>query len=105
MDEEQMMQQYGAEVSQRIDALADEEKTTLMEFMGTPAANIMAKVLGPDLVSVLPLDKMTQPNSANAGMPSPTGLASPTTPTEIPAEAAAPAAAPVRTGLAARPMQ
>ena len=47
-----MMQQYGAEVSQRIDALADEEKTTLMEFMGTPAANIMAKVLGPDLVSV-----------------------------------------------------
>jgi hypothetical protein len=102
MDEEQMMQQYGAEVSQRIDALADEEKTTLMEFMGTPAANIMAKVLGPDLVSVLPLDKMTQPNSANASMPSPTGLASPT---EIPAEAAAPAAAPVRTGLAARPMQ
>ena len=102
MDEEQMMQQYGAEVSQRIDALADEEKTTLMKFMGTPAANIMAKVLGPDLVSVLPLDKMTQPNSANAGMPSPTGLASPT---ETPAEAAAPAAAPVRTGLAARPMQ
>ncbi len=102
MDEEQMMQQYGAEVSQRIDALADEEKTTLMEFMGTPAANIMAKVLGPDLVSVLPLDKMTQPNSANASMPSPTGLASPT---ETPAEAAAPAAAPVRTGLAARPMQ
>ena len=103
MDEEQMMQQYGAEVSQRIDALADEEKTTLMEFMGTPAANIMAKVLGPDLVSVLPLDKMTQPNSANAGMPSPTGLA---TPTKTPAEAAAPvAAAPVRTGLAARPMQ
>ena len=103
MDSEEMMRQFEVEASQRIDELTPEERNVAKEFMTSPAAAVMMKVLGPNFVSSLPVDKLSEGSTAEA---IPTGLASPTTPTEISAEAAAPvAAAPVRTGLAARPMQ
>ena len=100
MEQDQMMQEYGAEVSQRIETLSDEEKTILSDFVKTPAAGVISKVLGPEMISIIPLDKISQPTQTDAA------LSAPAMPTEIPAEAAAPvAAAPVRKGLAARPMQ
>ena len=103
MDSEEMMKQFEMETAQRVDELTPEERNIAKEFMTSPAAAVMMKVLGSNFVSSLPVDKLSEGSTAEA---SSTGLASPTPPTEIPAEVTAPvAAAPVRKGLAARPMQ
>ena len=99
-----MMQQFGEDVSQRIDQLSPEEKNTAKEFMNSPAAAIMSKIFGPELINALPLDKLLEdaPEETAPKPEAPSGLASRETPMKP--SAAAPVAA-ERTGLAARPMQ
>ena len=115
MDSEEMMKQFEIEASQRVDELTPEEKNIAKEFMASPAAAVMLKILGPNLVSSLPVDKLTEGEPADIETPTaPAGLASREmlreapapmpTPTPTPTTSAA-AVAPARTGLAARPMQ
>ena len=104
MEQEVSFNDYLSQVNSRIANLSDEEKKMVSAFTETPEAQLLGKVLGPEMIQGISSAQDNIPTEATTPMP--TGLGSPTTPTEIPAEAAAPvAAAPVRKGLPARPMQ
>ena len=104
MEQELSFNDYLSQVNSRIDNLSDEEKKMVSAFTETPEAQLMGKVLGPEILQGIS-DVQDAIPMETAPTPTPTGLGAPTTPTQIPAEAATPVAAPVRTGLAARPMQ
>ena len=44
--------QYLEDVQKRIMNLSDEEKTMLIEFKRTPEANLIAKIVGPDVAGL-----------------------------------------------------
>ena len=44
--------QYLEDVQKRIMNLSDEEKTMLIEFKRTPEANLVAKIVGPDVAGL-----------------------------------------------------
>ena len=102
MEQELSFNDYLSQVNSRIDNLSDEEKKMVSAFTETPEAQLMGKVLGPEILQGISDVQDAIPMET---APTPTGLGAPTTPTQIPAEAATPVAAPVRTGLAARPIQ
>ena len=88
MEQEYTFQNYAKDVQTRITELSDQEKQSLEALAATPAAEVLVKILGEELLSALP--------AVTSGIQS-----------DMPTEAA-PTAAPVaaeRTGLAARPMQ
>ena len=58
MDSEEMMRQFEIETAQRVDELTPEERNIAKEFMTSPAAAVMMKVLGSNFVSSLPIDKL-----------------------------------------------
>tara|TARA_R110000803_G_scaffold209483_1_gene279221 strand:- start:64 stop:357 length:294 start_codon:yes stop_codon:yes gene_type:complete len=97
MEQEYTFQNYAMDVQTRITELSDQEKQSLEALAATPAAEVLVKILGEDLLSALPaVTTGVQSNMPTQAVPS-TNMATPT-----------PAAAPVaaeRTGLAARPMQ
>ena len=84
MEQEYTFQNYAKDVQTRITELSDQEKQSLEALAATPAAEVLVKILGEELLSALPAVTSDMPTEA------------------------APTAAPVaaeKTGLAARPMQ
>tara|TARA_R110000868_G_scaffold386695_2_gene655058 strand:+ start:213 stop:539 length:327 start_codon:yes stop_codon:yes gene_type:complete len=68
MDQETMERQFIADVSDRISLLAPEEKSMLSEFLTTPPAQVILKVLGEDFVNMLPLDQLSSNDQTDMAM-------------------------------------
>ena len=75
--------QYLEDVQKRIMNLSDEEKTMLIEFKRTPEANLVAKIVGPDIAGLggVEVDQFEeaitrepQPQQQQQEMPTPPGL-------------------------------
>lgn len=47
-----MMDIYKKDIMDRIDALPEEEKKILLDFSATPAAQVVSKILGPELAGM-----------------------------------------------------
>ena len=73
--------QYLEDVQKRIMNLSDEEKTMLIEFKRTPEANLVAKIVGPDVAGLggVEVDQFAEatnrePQPQRQEMPPPPGL-------------------------------
>jgi len=73
--------QYLEDVQKRIMNLSDEEKTMLIEFKRTPEANLVAKIVGPDVAGLggVEVDQFAEatnkePQPQQQEMPTPPGL-------------------------------
>lgn len=73
--------QYLEDVQKRIMNLSDEEKTMLIEFRRTPEANLVAKIVGPDVAGLggVEVDQFAEatnkePQPQQQEMPTPPGL-------------------------------
>jgi len=73
--------QYLEDVQKRIMNLSDEEKAMLIEFKRTPEANLVAKIVGPDVAGLggVEVDQFAEatnkePQPQQQEMPTPPGL-------------------------------
>ena len=54
MEQEYTFQNYAKDVQTRITELSDQEKQSLEALAATPAAEVLVKILGEELLSALP---------------------------------------------------